>query len=193
VKVYFLTSSDFKIKEALDFVEWHDVKKKYGLELCVVRHDVQEILSPDILAIARQKVIGAYDFIKEPCLVQHGGLFLDALPGLPGTFGKLIWDAIGDRMCGFLRDDDPRDATVRSFLGYCDGRRAQVYVGETRGRITDRARGDYRFAWDPIFIPEGSEETYGEMGLLRKRETSPSVKAWEEFLKKEEAHLKETR
>jgi hypothetical protein len=74
---------------------------------------------------------------------------------------------------------------IDSFLGYCDGRRVRVYVGETRGRIADRARGAYSFAWDPIFIPEGSEKTYGEMGLEGKRTTSPVEKAWEAFMRAE--------
>ena len=68
----------------------------------------------------------------------------------------------------------------------------RVYVGETRGRIADRARGTYTFAWDPVFIPEGSDETYGEMGLEKKRTTSPAVKAWDAFVRAEVLHAAPT-
>ena len=47
----------------------------------------------------------------------------------------------------------------------------------TRGQIVKRSTGDYKFNWDPIFVPEGSEQTYGEIGLEKKRATSPSRKA----------------
>ena len=140
---------------------------------------------PDIEKIVRQKAVGAFGVMGHPCVVEHGGLFMEALPGLPGSVGKIVWDAVGERLCGFLRDSDSRAATVRCYLGYCDGRRIRVYIGETRGHIADRARGDYKFAWDPIFIPEGQSRTYGEMGLEQKRDTSPIYRAWDAFFKAE--------
>lgn len=183
MKIYYVTTNEFKITEARDYVASHHIEDR--LDLSFLRSDVQEILHPDVSLIVRQKTIEAFKQIRWPCVVEHGGLFMDALPGLPGGVGKIVWDAVGERICGFLSADDPRGATARSFLGYCDGRRVRVYVGETRGRIADRARGAYSFAWDPIFIPEGSEKTYGEMGLEGKRTTSPVVKAWEAFMRAE--------
>jgi XTP/dITP diphosphohydrolase len=88
-------------------------------------------------------------------------------------------------LCGFLNPTDTRAATARSILGYCDGRRIFTYIGETRGRIAEKARGQYAFAWDPVFIPDGADETYGEMGADRKRQTSPGAKAWTTFLQEQ--------
>jgi len=193
VKVYFLTTNTFKIAEAEHYAQWREVSTQHAVDLCVVRQDVQEILDPDITRIVRQKVVGAYAHMGYPCVVEHGGIFMDALPGLPGSVGKIVWDAVGDRMCDFLRDGDSRGATVRSYLGYCDGRRVRVYVGETRGHIADRARGAYTFAWDPIFVPENQSLTYGEMGLEQKRHTSPVYKAWDAFFKEERERFKELR
>lgn len=182
MKIYFLTTNDFKIAEAIYYFGWREVEKHYSLELCPVRQDVQEILHKDIDVIVRQKAVDAYACIRHPCVVEHGGLFMEALPGLPGGVGKVIWDAVEDRMCAFLRDQDSRNATARSFLGFCDGRRVRVYVGETFGRVSEHSRGTYAFAWDRIFMPDNADQTYGEMGLERKRDTSPSFKAWDAFL-----------
>jgi XTP/dITP diphosphohydrolase len=189
VKVYFLTTNEFKIGEVQDYVARREIRARHGVELSIVRQDLQEILDPDISKIVRQKAVGAYECIACPCIVEHGGLFMDALPGLPGSVGKIVWDAVEDRMCHFLRDGDSRGATVRSYLGYCDGRRLRVYMGETRGRIAEGARGAYKFAWDPIFIPENQSLTYGEMGLALKRDTSPVYKAWDAFFKAEGPRL----
>ena len=57
-----------------------------------------------------------------------------------------------------------------------------MFSGETRGRVADRARGAFSFNWDQIFISDGSEQTYGEMGLEEKRRTSPAHKAWGKLL-----------
>jgi len=181
VRLYFLTTNPFKVAEAQHYAEWRGLRDRFGIDLTVLQEDVQEILHRDIGAIVREKAVDAYARIRHPCVVEHGGLFMDALPGLPGGVGKVVWDAVQDRMCDFLRQGDSRAATAQSFLGHCDGRRVRIYKGETRGKIAERARGTYAFAWDPIFIPDQSDRTYGEMGLELKRETSPVYKAWDAF------------
>ena len=180
MKIYFVTTNQYKVSELMEHLE----ARKLGdaLEIAVFNRSLQEILHSDVSLIVRRKTIEAYQQIRYPCVVEHGGLFMDALPGLPGGVGKVVWDAVGERMCGFLSASDSRAATARSFLGYCDGRRVRIYVGETRGRVADRARGSYTFSWDPVFIPDGEEETYGEMGAQRKRLTSPSRKVWDQFI-----------
>jgi XTP/dITP diphosphohydrolase len=97
--------------------------------------------------------------------------------------GKIIWNAVGERMCDFLRPNDTRATVARATIGYCDGRRIHLYEGATAGTVAKRARGKYNTSnWDPIFIPEGEAETYGEMGRERKLKTSPLVKAWRAFI-----------
>jgi XTP/dITP diphosphohydrolase len=186
VKLYFVTTNLSKAAEAKAFFEQSAFAARRGIELWVVHEDVQEIMHPDLETVVRLKALAAYQYLRQPCVVEHGGLFFDGLPDLPGTMGKLIWNAVGDRMCGFLRPDDSRRATARAILGYCDGRRIRLFKGETRGGVAERARGDYNKSnWDPIFLPEGSTETYGEMGAVRKQATSPLFKAFERFLAEE--------
>lgn len=189
MKLYFLTTNPFKIAEAKYYATWRGIDAKYGLELTIVEHDVQEILHPDVEVMVRHKAVEAYKYMRYPCVVEHGGLFMDALPGLPGGVGKIVWNAVGEKMCAFLGPDDSRKAAARSYLGFCDGRHVRVHIGETRGRIAEKQSGDYKFAWDPIFVPENSEVTYGVMGFEGKKETSPSVKAWDKFLDKEQGHF----
>ena len=40
----------------------------------------------------------------------------------------------------------------------------EVFTGEVAGRIAARPRGTAGFGWDSIFIPDGSRQTYAEMG-----------------------------
>ena len=182
MKLYYVTTNKFKIDEAMDYFRNNEVASRFGIEICIIEHNVQEILDADIHKIVERKVIDASAHVGRPCVVEHGGLFFDALPKLPGALGKIIWDAVGERMCQFLAQGDSRQATARSCIGYCDGKTVKTYHGETRGRIAERARGDYVFHWDTIFIPEGSDQTYGEIGREGKRASSQVVKAWEAFL-----------
>lgn len=185
MKIYFVTSNKYKAAEISAYFK--EAAKQYGLgiELCIVKTTVQEILHEDIEVIVKRKALEAYAYFGAPCVVEHGGIFMDALPGLPGGIGHVIWQAVGDRICGFLGKTDSRKAEAKSIIGYCDGKRVRTYTGSTRGEITKCARGKYAFNWDPIFVPEGSTETYGEMGPRKKRATSQSLKAWKAFLKAE--------
>ena len=182
MRLYFVTTSTFKKSEVQDY--FNNVEHA-NIDLVVVEHQVQEILHPDIDVIVKEKALQAYQYLGLPCVVEHSGIFMDELPGLPGGVGQIVWNAVGDRMCSFLNKEDPRGAIARSVIGYCDGRRIRTYRGETRGLIAEGSRGDYKFNWDPIFIPEGSDQTYGEMGPEKKRATSQLVKAWDAFLEAE--------
>ena len=181
-----MTSNENKAAEATAFFEKNAIKGAYNVKFRVITHAVQEILHPDLKFIVRKKALEAYRYLNQPCLVEQSGLFFDGLPQLPGPLGGIIWSAVGDRMCAFLRKGDTRSATARAVIGYCDGKRIRWYEGSTAGKVTERARGDYNKSnWDPIFIPEGDKQTYAEMGRERKYKTSPLIKAWRKFIKGE--------
>lgn len=182
MKIYFVTKNENKQKEAGNHFDIINAKEKFNVELSFVNKSPQEILHHDIEAIVRVKAMEAYRMLGLPCVVEHGGIFIDSLKNLPGGIGHIIWNAVGDRMCSFLNDQDSRNATARSIIGYCDGKKIYTYAGETKGQITKLAKGEYKFNWDPIFIPDGYEKTYGEMGMNDKRDTSQVIKAWNSFL-----------
>jgi XTP/dITP diphosphohydrolase len=185
MKLYFLTTNKNKQEEAKAFFEQTDVKA-HNIEFRVIGYDVQEVLDPHLKLVVGKKALDAYRFLNQPCLVEKSGLYFEELPDLPGPLGRIIWNAVGDRMCAFLRKGDTRSATARAIIGYCDGKRIRLYEGSTTGEIAERARGDYNtLTWDPIFIPEGDKQTYGEMGRERKYKTSPVIKAWRKFIEVE--------
>lgn len=194
-KIYFVTDNEKKIEECkyrLDrFVEriQKDEGVRLEIEISVFRKHLDELLDPDVEKIVKKKALEAYRSVLQPCVVEHGGLFLDAWraaqerPGLLGGIGQIVWDVVGDRMCRFLRKEDARGARAQSVIGYCNGRRIYVYSGVTEGEVTHQARGSHGFRWDPIFKPRGCDLTYGEMTPEKKRETSPDEIAWEHFLR----------
>ena len=182
MKIYFVTNNTSKAEELQDYLASAPPAVP-DFQIAVFQSELFEVLDCDIDRIVTNKALDAFQRVGLPCVVEHSGLFMDALPGLPGGLGQTIWRSIGDRMCGFLHHADSRAATARSVIGYCDGRRVTLFHGETRGQIAQQAQGTRSLNWDPIFIPDGSEHTYAEMDMAAKRATSPVCKAWDAFIK----------
>jgi XTP/dITP diphosphohydrolase len=52
-----------------------------------------------------------------------------------------------------------------------------TFEGIVEGRIADQVRGDSGFGYDPIFIPEGTQQTFGELTAETKNAISHRAKA----------------
>ncbi|HEX2726843.1 MAG TPA: non-canonical purine NTP pyrophosphatase [Beijerinckiaceae bacterium] len=174
MRLRFLSSNPNKIAEA------KAILTDAGHELAAVRTKLDEMQSDDVELLVRDKTIRAFRLIGRPVFVEHTGLFIDALNGFPGGLTQIFWDRLGaDRIARLFSREDGGRAVARTRIGYCDGRCVHQFEGEVRGRLAPEPRGD-RSQWDCIFILEGSNQTFAEMGE-RKNEVSMRRKALECF------------
>lgn len=126
---------------------------------------LDELQSLDIHEIVEHKARQAYTVIGKPVLVEDSALVFHALGKLPGPYIKWFLEELSlERICQLLRDDDNRSATVTVSFCWFDGVTIQFFDGALDGRISAEPRGVGGFGFDPIFIPDGSEHTYAEMG-----------------------------
>ena len=52
---------------------------------------LQEFFGDEIREVVRQKVLRAYKMKRAPLFVEHTGIFIDAVGGMPGPFTSLFW------------------------------------------------------------------------------------------------------
>lgn len=153
-----------------------------GRKLACEPLDLPEIQSLDLEEVLRAKGEAAWQHLKRPLVVEETGLALPALGGFPGPLVKWMLKAIGPR--GIARTahalEDPR-AIARCALLFTDGERTVTAVGETAGHLTLEPRGEDGFGWDPVFVPEGLEETYAELGADVKDHLGHRGTAWRAF------------
>src|SRR6185436_6170020 len=97
--------------------------------------------------------------------VEDTSLAVDSLGRLPGTLIKWFLEAVGVAGLGELVAKYPdHSATGRTVIGYRDAQGSVHYfTGEVRGQVVT-PRGDKGFGWDPIFQPEGHDQTFAELG-----------------------------
>lgn len=146
---------------------------------------------------ASKKALEVAQFTGKAALSDDSGLEVDALGGAPGVHSAYY---APDAESG----NDPRNfqKLLRDLEGVPAGKRAARFVccialafpgGEVRtffgyaeGRIGSEARGKQGFGYDPVFVPEGNDRTFAEMGPLEKDVLSHRGKAIEklaEFLR----------
>jgi len=120
----------------------------------------------------------------EALLIDDAGLFVDALGGFPGVYSRHAWDTIGPAgVLALLGNGEERSAEFRCVLGLLlpDGGH-QLFHGSCRGSVTRAPRGDGGFGYDPIFIPEGGEQTFAELPLAEKNGVSHRGRALAELV-----------
>ncbi|MBB5372694.1 RdgB/HAM1 family non-canonical purine NTP pyrophosphatase [Acidocella aromatica] len=131
---------------------------------------------------ARIKALAAAQASGLPALADDSGLSVAALGGGPGVFSARY--AGGDYPGAFARIIAAAEAandwrawfTCALCLAQPDGTTA-TYIGQAYGRIATAPRGAGGFGYDPLFIPDGYEQSYAELGGAVKEKISHRAQA----------------
>jgi XTP/dITP diphosphohydrolase len=138
----------------------------------------------------------AADLSGLPALADDSGLCVEALHGMPGIFSaRWSEDSEGNRdwMRAMTKVRDEVQATepdappaahftcVLSLAWPNDGQ-TEAFEGRVDGTLTWPPRGDRGFGYDPMFVPVGHEETFGELDPELKHSISHRADAFRKLV-----------
>ncbi len=125
-----------------------------------------------------------------PALSDDSGIEVDALDGQPGVFtadwaetpnGRdfpmamtKVWNLLEEKNA-----PAPRTARFRATLclAFPDGE-TEFYDGAVEGQVVWPMRGALGFGFDPVFLPNGETQTFGEMDPAKKHGMSHRADAF---------------
>ena len=117
-------------------------------------------------------------------IADDSGLEVDALNGGPGIYsaryaGENATDAQNiEKLLRELAGRDSRKARFRCVIALVrDGKLLGEFEGTVEGTIVDLARGHCGFGYDPVFLPDGFDKTFGELPAETKNRISHRAKA----------------
>ena len=124
-------------------------------------------------------------------LADDSGLCVSALGNAPGIYSARWAGPKKDfsfAMARIERELSAKNATDRSAKFVCalalaePGGNAEVFEGVVEGKLVFPPRGQNGFGYDPIFIADGMDITFGEMEPAAKHAISHRAHAFEKFL-----------
>ena len=142
---------------------------------------------------ARQKAMYIYENYGMDCFADDTGLEVEALNGAPGVYSARYAgdghdsEANMQKLLHEWEGKENRKAQFRTAICLIQEGKEYLFEGIVKGEIIGEKRGGAGFGYDPIFVPEGYEQTFAELGNDIKNTISHRARAVEKlclFLKK---------
>ena len=136
---------------------------------------------------ARQKAMYIYENYGMDCFADDTGLEVEALGGAPGVFSARYAgeghdsEANMQKLLKELAGKENRKAQFRTVICLIRNGKEHLFEGIVKGEIIQEKRGGEGFGYDPIFVPEGYDLTFAELGDDVKNTISHRARAVEKL------------
>jgi XTP/dITP diphosphohydrolase len=191
VRIVFATGNLGKVREAQEKL------KEFGIEVVSLKELGVELPAPEetgetFCENAYQKAVYYAEKLNLPVMAEDSGLEVEALKGLPGVYSSRFAgpDATDqENNEKLIRELQSRGlqsspARYRAFVFFAYPFGAGLWSeGEVRGKVITSPRGSGGFGYDPLFVPEGFNETMAELPPKVKNAISHRGKALERLVK----------
>ena len=177
IEIRFLSGNQHKLDEAQTILQPLDIV------VSPIKYAIEELQTLDTEGLVRDKALKAFRRIGEPLFVEHTGLYLKELNGFPGGLTQIFWDTLlADRFSVLFGKASQNEVTAKTVIGYIDGKRFHLFQGEVHGTVAETPRGSRGFQWDCVFVPDGHDKTFAELGAV-KNQISMRKLALDQFAK----------
>lgn len=185
-KIVFATNNAHKLQEVSEILE--DKIQIMNLKDIHCEEEIPET-SDTIEGNAYQKANYIYGHYHVDCFADDTGLEVEALNGAPGVYSaryagpqhnskdnirKLLTD---------MQDIENRTAQFRTAIVLILDGKMHLFEGTIKGTIIRSERGSGGFGYDSVFVPDGFEKTFAELGEEIKNKISHRAIATKKLVK----------
>lgn len=118
------------------------------------------------------------------CFADDTGLEVEALNGEPGVHSARYAEGTDhdsnanmDKLLSKLGNNNNRKARFRTVIALLFNGETHLFDGIVNGNIIYERHGTEGFGYDPIFVPDGYEQTFAELGMEIKNQISHRARA----------------
>ena len=185
MKLVFATNNKHKLDEVRKITSRHPVEIVSLAEI----NCFDDI--PDTADTLEGNALQKAHYIQEKfglnCFPDDTGLEVEALNNAPGVYSARYAgpghdsEANMKKLLHEMEGKENRKARFRTVIALVWNGKTYTFDGIVNGIITTTKRGENGFGYDPIFIPEGYEQTFAELGNDIKNQISHRAKAVEKL------------
>jgi XTP/dITP diphosphohydrolase len=178
------THSDHKAKEFRDILPQYSVQT-----LADLGHDDE--IKETATSLEGNSFIKAETVFKRyghVVISDDSGLEVDALNGAPGVYSaRYAGEPRNDqrnteKLLDELQGASNRKAQFRTVITLMNAENSFQFEGIVKGTIAKSPLGEAGFGYDPVFIPEGVQQTFAELAVNEKNKISHRANAIEKLL-----------
>lgn len=180
MKLIFATNNENKVREINAVVP--DTIQVISLQQAGIHIDIPEP-HQTLEENAVEKAATIYTFTGEFCFSEDTGLEVTALNGEPGVkSARYAGDNASssdniNKLLGNLKSCTDRSARFKTVICLIINGQQHFFEGLCNGTIITQQIGNSGFGYDPVFIPDGSTQTFAQMNLQEKNTYSHRRKA----------------
>lgn len=174
-EIIFATNNAHKLSEVQAVLG--DRFRLVTLSECGITEEIPED-APTLEGNALQKARYVHERTGADCFADDTGLEVDALDGAPGVHSARYatdghdFAANNRLLLRNLAGAADRSAHFRTVIALILDGREYLFEGRVDGRIAESEAGCGGFGYDPLFVPEGFDKTFAEMGADEKNAIS---------------------
>jgi XTP/dITP diphosphohydrolase len=122
------------------------------------------------------------------CFADDSGLLVDALNGEPGVYSaRYAGEQKNDqdnmqKLLHELNDKPNKNAHFKTVMALIIDGKEHLFEGKIEGKIITEKLGSNGFGYDPIFVPDGYNETFAQLDSETKNKISHRARALQKML-----------
>ena len=177
MKIAFVSNNPYKVAEVKVLL------RDSSIEVIQLAIKIEELQTQDDQKLVKDKLLKAFTICGRPVFVEHTSLQIEYLNGFPGGLTEIFWEKLKHEKFAQLIGNSANNALIaKTTIAYCDGKCIHNFTGEIKGTVPNVPRGPLEFQWDSVFIPDGYELTFAEMGMVEKNKISMRKMAYDKFI-----------
>ncbi len=182
----FATNNQHKIEEVKNILgEKYDVRSLADIGCSMDIPETGDTFEENAL----QKAHFVKKFFGFDCFADDSGLEVDSLGGAPGVRSARYAseeghdsDANNAKLLKEMEGVENRRADFKTVIAFVTDTKDEVFEGQVNGKILTEKRGSHGFGYDPLFVPDGYDQTFAEMGSEEKNKISHRSRALKKFV-----------
>ena len=181
MKIVFATNNKHKLEEIKDILGKNF--EIVSLTEIGCHEDIPETGST-LQENARQKSTYVVEHYNQNCFADDTGLEVEALNGEPGVYSARYAEGTDHdseanmrKLLAKMEGQSNRKACFRTVISLIIDSVEHQFEGKVEGRIATEKHGKEGFGYDPIFIPEGYDKSFAELGEEIKNQISHRARA----------------